>query len=301
MEKKQWIIIALLIGCIVCFVGCEKISNMMEPVLPDPEPMEMGTVPTEPVESMLEPETPIEPPMVESQVPEIDPFTLQSDEFDSSNSLQSFWNVQNGDEGPHMLSNGGLVVEGGFNQNLWIVDSSTRFYQVTNQEQFTVETSMVYDHKDVCSIAGLVIKASTGDWVLLKLWGHGAEDEFGNIANINQHQPISHAGVPNTAFLQFQHRGRAANSGLQQPGGIGVEGYNPPAGNIPIAMRLDRDGDTYKAWYKPDAEGEWVFIGETTIALQGLLEVGLFLGICQIEAPGSLTVSFDHFRVTTPE
>ena len=104
---------------------------MMEPVLPDPEPMEMGTVPTEPVESMLEPETPIEPPMVESQVPEIDPFTLQSDEFDSSNSLQSFWNVQNGDEGPHMLSNGGLVVEGGFNQNLWIVDSSTRFYQVT--------------------------------------------------------------------------------------------------------------------------------------------------------------------------
>ena len=253
-------------------------------------------------------------PVVEmppEEMPEMMDFpegVLHSDEFDGID-LQPFWNVQNGNEGLNMLSGGNLVVEGGFNQNLWEVDSSTRFYQTTNQEQFTVEMSMIVDHRDVCSIAGLVIKSATiddhpdssGDWVILKLWGHGAEDEFGNIANINNHRPISHPGTPNTAFLQFQHRGRAADSSLQQPGGIGVEGYNPPAGNIPIAMRLDRDGDNYVAWYKPDAEGEWINIGETTIGLQGPIQVGLFVGICQIEAPGGLTVSFDYFRVTTPK
>ena len=260
---------------------------------------------------------PVEPPaesVVETppeEMPEMMDFpegVLHSDEFDGID-LQPFWNVQNGDEGPNMLSGGNLVVEGGFNQNLWEVDSSTRFYQTTNQEQFTVETSMIVDHRDVCSIAGLVIKSATiddhpnssGDWVILKLWGHGAEDEFGNIANINNNRPISHPGTPNTAFLQFQHRGRAADSSLQQPDGIGVEGYNPPAGNIPIAIRLDRNGDNYVAWYKPDAEGEWINIGETTIGLQGPIQVGLFVGICQIEAPGGLTVSFDYFRVTTPE
>ncbi|RKU30510.1 hypothetical protein C6499_06165 [Candidatus Poribacteria bacterium] len=262
---------------------------------------------TETVEPPAEPVVEMPP----EEMPEMMDFpegVLHSDEFDGID-LQPFWNVQNGDEGPNMLSGGNLVVEGGFNQNLWEVDSSTRFYQTTNQEQFTVETSMIVDHRDVCSIAGLVIKSATiddhpdssGDWVLLKLWGHGAEDEFGNIANLNNQRPISHPGMPNTAFLQFQHRGRGADSSLQQPGGIGVEGYNPPAGNIPIAMRLDRDGDNYVARYKPDAEGEWIHIGETTIGLRGPIQVGLFVGICQIEAPGGLTVSFDYFRVTTPE
>ncbi len=210
---------------------------------------------------------------------------LQSDEFDGSGqNLQSFWEVQNtfwhvqeGNEGSYTLSDGNLVVEGAFYQNLWDGDWTRRFYQVTDQERFSVETSLIFDHKDVCAVAGLIIKSPTqNEWVTLKMWGQSAEGAFGN--------------QPNTAKLEFQHRERHL---------LAAFGYNPAGGNIPIALRLDRDGDTYSAWYKPDAQGEWVFTGETTVALQGPLEVGIFTGICQDEAPGNLTVTFDNFRATT--
>ena len=210
---------------------------------------------------------------------------LQSDEFDGSGqNLQSFWEVQNtfwhvqqGNEGSYMLSDGNLVVEGAFYQNLWDADYTRRFYQVTDQEKFSVETSFIFDHKDVCAVAGLAIKSPTqNEWVTLKMWGYGIEDPWG--------------GSGNTAVIQFQHRELHLHN---------VTGYNPPGGNIPTALRLDRDGDTYTAWYKPDAQGEWVYTGETTVALQGPLEVGIFTGICQDEAPGGLTVTFDYFRATT--
>ena len=211
---------------------------------------------------------------------------LQSDEFDGSGqNLQSFWEVQNtfwhvqaGNEGSYMLSDGNLVVEGAFYQNLWDADYTRRFYQVTDQEKFSVETSLIFDHKDVCAVAGLAIKSPTqNNWVTLKMWGYGVEDPWG--------------GSGNTAVIQFQHRELHLHN---------VPGYNPPGGNIPTALRLDRDGDTYTAWYKPDAQGEWIYAGETTFALQGPLEVGIFTGICQDETEGGfLTVTFDNFRATT--
>ena len=211
---------------------------------------------------------------------------LQSDEFNGSGqSLQPFWNVQNtfwhvqaGNEGSYMLSDGNLVVEGAFYQNLWDADVTRRFYQVTDQERFSVETSLIFDHKDVCAVAGLIIKSPTqNEWVTMKLWGQDAVGAFGNL--------------PNTAKLEFQHRERHLQHAF---------GYNPVGGNIPIALRLDRDGDTYTAWYKPDAQGEWVYTGETTVTLQGPVEVGIFTGICQGETEGGfLTVTVDYFRATT--
>ncbi len=211
---------------------------------------------------------------------------LQSDEFDGSGqNLQSFWHVQNtfwhvqdGNEGSYMLSDGNLVVEGAFYQNLWDADYTRRFYQVTDQEKFSVETSLIFDHKDVCAVAGLIIKSPTqNEWVTLKMWGQSSEGAFGN--------------APNTAKLEFQHRERHI---------LGAFGYIRPGGKIPIALRLDRDGDNYKAWYKPDAQGEWIFAGETTVALEGPVEVGIFSGICQDETEGGfLTVTVDYFRATT--
>ena len=226
---------------------------------------------------------------------------LQNDEFDGTDQgLQTFWYVQNGDQSPHTLKDGYLVVEGAFNQNLWIIDNSTRFYQVTSQEQFTVETSMIFDHKDVCSIAGLVIKSATtkdtqgrdGEWVLLKMWGTGVVDQDGNTWGFREGKPFFGPGpLPvQTAFLQFQHRAREII--FKHPD------YNPNQGNIPVQMRLERDGDNYEAWFKPSMAGEWVSVGKTTVALQGPLQVGLYIGICQPEAPGHLTVSFDYFRVS---
>ena len=210
---------------------------------------------------------------------------LQSDAFDGSGqALQPFWHVQNtfwhnqpGNTGSYTLNNGNLVVEGAFYQNIWDADYSRRFYQVTNQEQFSVETSLIFDHQDVCSIAGLIIKSPTqNEWVVLKLWGQGAEGQFGWSAH--------------TAHLQFQRR---------ELGIVDVSDSVRAAGNIATTMRLNRDGDTYTAWYKPDAQGEWVYVAETTVALRGAIEVGIFVGICQDEAPGGLTVTFNNFRVTT--
>ena len=200
--------------------------------------------------------------------------TLQSDTFDGSGqNLQPFWQVQNGDKSYWELKDGQLVVDAGFNQNLWTDDTSTRFYQVTDHDQFTVETSMLVDYADVCAVAGLVVTSPTtessygpGEWVMLKFWGrHGS------------------------SVLQYQNRGA----------GIDIPDYNPVQGPTRIAMRLERNGDDYTAWYKPDAEGEWIYVGKTTIALQEPLQVGLFTGICQYEAPGYLTTAFDYFRLTS--
>ena len=204
---------------------------------------------------------------------------LSSDEFNGiGQNLDTSWQVKNGDRSPWTLKDGQLVVDAGFNQNLWRDDTSTRFYQVMDQDQFTLETSMVVDYADVCAVAGLVVYSPTtkdpwgrnGNWVTLKFWGQG-----------------------NGAILQYQHREREIVA--RQPG------YSRPQGSIPIAMRLERDGDDYEAWFKPDAQGEWVSVGKTTLALQDPLQVGVYAGICQGQAPGKLNVKFDYFRVTTPE
>ncbi len=215
----------------------------------------------------------------ETPVPTDDPdplLTLQSDPFDGTGQdLQSFWQVQNGDKSSWELKDGQLVVDAGFNQNLWNDDTSTRFYQVTDQDQFTVETSMVVDYADVCVVSGLVVSSPTtessygeGEWVMLKFWGRSG-----------------------SSVLQYQNRGEYIVS--QHPG------YNPVQGPTRISMRMERNGDDYTAWFKPDAEGDWVFVGKTTIALQEPLQVGLYTGICQPEASGHLTTTFDYFQLTS--
>ena len=218
------------------------------------------------------------------EVPKVEPDpspTLKSDTFDGSGqNLQSFWQVQNGDKSSWELKDGQLIVDPGPNQDLWIQDDSTRFYQITDQDQFTVETSMVIDYANLCVVSGLVVTSPTtqssygeGEWVMLKFWGWYGRN-----------------------VLQYQNRG----SGINHPG------YNPVEGATRIAMRLERNGDDYTAWFKPDAEGDWVYVGKTTISLQEPLQVGIFTGICrQSEPSGHLTTSFDYFRLTsdvmTPE
>ena len=146
---------------------------------------------------------------------------LINDEFNGSGqNLDTSWHVKNGDRSPWTLKDGQLVVDAGFNQNLWRDDTSTRFYQVTDHDQFTVETSMVVDYADVCAVAGLVVYSPTtkdprgrnGDWVTLKFWGQG-----------------------NRAILQYQHREREKSL-------RGNRATVVLKGPIPIAMRLERDG-----------------------------------------------------------
>ena len=207
---------------------------------------------------------------------------LMSDEFTGTGqSLQAFWEVKDGDKSPWELKDGLLVAEAGFDQNLWGDDTSTRFYQITDQDQFDIETSMVVDYADACTVAGIVVySASTkdhqdrdGQWVTLKLWGRGAAQG-------------------NNAVLQYQRRQHDAAPYV----GTQVD-YNPDQGVIPIELRVKRDGDEYESWFKPNAEGDWVSVSTVTNELEEPLEVGIYVGICEGQSDaGRMTVTFDYFR-----
>ena len=71
----------------------------------------------------------------------------------------------------------------------------------------------------------------------------------------------------------------------------------PDQGVIPLELRVKRDGDEYESWFKPNAEGDWVSVGQATNELEEPLEVGIYVGICEGEsATGRMTVTFDYFR-----
>ena len=80
--------------------------------------------------------------------------------------------------------------------------------------------------------------------------------------------------------------------------------YNPDQGVIPIELRVKRDGNEYESWFKPNAEGDWVSVSTVTNELEEPLEVGIYVGICEGQGAGKMTVSFDYFReassVVTP-
>ncbi len=216
-------------------------------------------------------------------IPSVFAQDLMSDEFDGTGQgLQSFWQVKDGDKSPWELKEGMLVAEAGFDQNVWTDDTSTRFYQVTDQDQFDIETSMVVDYADACTVAGIIVYSATtkdhqdrdGQWVTLKLWGRGADQD-------------------NNAVLQYQRR-QNDDAAL---GYVGTQpDYQPDQGVIPVELRVKRDGDEYQSWFKPNAEGDWVSVGTVTNELQEPLEVGIYVGICEGEGEGKMTVSFDYFR-----
>ena len=210
--------------------------------------------------------------------------TLLSDEFaGAGQDLESFWQVKDGDKSPWELKGGMLIAEAGFDQNVWTDDTSTRFYQITDQDQFDIETSMTVDYGDACTVAGIIVYSATtkdhqdrdGQWVTLKLWGRGAAQG-------------------NNAVLQYQRRQNdAADLGY-----VGTQpDYNPDQGVIPVELRVQRNGDEYESWFKPNAEGDWVSVGKVTNELAEPLEVGLYVGICEGQSDaGRMTVMFDYFR-----
>ena len=217
-------------------------------------------------------------------IPTVFSQNLMSDEFmGAGQNLESFWQVKDGDKSPWELKDGVLVAEAGFDQNVWTDDTSTRFYQITDQDQFDIETSMTVDYGDACTVAGIIVYSATtkdhqdrdGQWVTLKLWGRGAAQG-------------------NNAVLQYQRR----QNDSAELGYVGTQpDYNPAQGVIPLELRVTRDGDEYTSWFKPDAEGDWVSVGQVTNELAEPLEVGLYVGICEGESEaGRMTVTFDYFR-----
>ena len=203
---------------------------------------------------------------------------LQSDEFEGSK-LSEFWNIDNPKVGEFKISGGKLNVTGGFNGNVWGSSDALFFYQEVSQRNFDITTDFVADYKGGSVVAGLLVESETtkdskdrdGEWVTLKLWGRGGND--------------------NNAVLQYQRRENDAPA----LGYVGtVKDYLPEAGQIPISLRLKRDGDTYETWFKPDGKGDWLSVGKVKNVLKDPVKVGIYAGIAETDK-GTLKVTFDNF------
>jgi len=139
---------------------------------------------------------------------------------------------------------GWLHVTGELNRNLWPSDTTNRLYQ-EHEGDFDVETHLYMDYEDACVVAGIAAYSPTtkdrqgreGEWVTIKLWGRGPANG-------------------NNAVIQYQKRQFDAGEGL-----VGVvPGFQDPAGEMDIYMRLRREKDTFTAWWKRKAKDAWIDI-----------------------------------------
>lgn len=206
---------------------------------------------------------------------------LQSDDFNGSK-LGTIWKIDNPKKAKWEVNNGNLKVVGGINANVWGGADATFYYQETDQKSFDVETTVVVDYAKGSTVTGILILSETTkdkggrnpEWITLKLWGRGGGD--------------------NNAVLQYQRREDDGLKGL-----VGTQpDYIPPAGIIPISLRVKRDGNTYESWFKPNAKGDWVSVGKVDYVLNDPLKVGIYAGIAEdAEADGrKLTAEFDYFH-----
>jgi len=206
---------------------------------------------------------------------------LQSDDFNGSK-LGAIWKIDNPKKAKWEVNNGNLKVVGGLNANVWAGADAAFYYQETDQKSFDVETTVVVDYAKGSTVTGILILSETTkdsqgrkpEWITLKLWGRGGGD--------------------NNAVLQYQRRENDNLKGLvgEQPD------YKPPAGIIPISLRVKRDGNTYESWFKPSAKGDWVLVSKVNYVLNDPLKVGIYAGIAEGAAADGrkLTAEFDYFH-----
>lgn len=177
------------------------------------------------------------------------------------------WDVGNTKEG-------WLHITGEVNRNLWPSDTTNRLYQ-EHEGDFDVETHVYMDYEGGCVVSGLAAYSPTtkdrqnrdGEWVTIKFWGR-----------------------QNDAIIQWQKRQfDGAGEGLRGQ----VPGFQDPAGEMDIYMRLSREGNTFNAWWKREANEDWIHIGETEQEFNEPLEVGIYAGICG--GSGMLTAQYEYF------
>ncbi len=173
---------------------------------------------------------------------------------------------------------GWLHVTGELNRNLWPDDTTNRLYQ-EHEGDFDIETHLYMDYEDACVVAGVAAYSPTtkdrqgrdGEWVTIKLWGRGPAND-------------------NNAVIQYQKRQFDGGEGL-----VGVvPGFQEPAGEMALYMRLRREKDTFTAWWKRNANDKWNNIGETEQEFDEPLEVGIYVGIC--DNKGKQIAQFEYFE-----
>lgn len=163
---------------------------------------------------------------------------------------------------------GHLYIDSETGRNVWASDDSHLLYQETDTDMFDVETHFFAKWDTTSSVNGLIIKSpSDNNWVTLKFWARDAA---------------------NRGHIQYQTK----QAGLRPGGDIG---WKPEFGETELFLRLKKDGNQYSAWYKTEADGDWLVIHENAnFNLTPPLWLGIYAGVAADS--GSLEVEYGYFQ-----
>ena len=159
-----------------------------------------------------------------------------------------------------------LYIDSEPNRNLWANDMSHFLYQETDTDMFDVETRFFARWDTSSGVNGLVVKSPSDDnWVTIKFWSRDAAAK---------------------GHIQYQTK----QAGMGPPD---IQWRFGDWGDIEMALRLKKDGDTYTAWYKAADDEDWMDIGEGDFQLTPPLWLGIYAGVAA--GTGSLEVEYEYF------
>ena len=159
-----------------------------------------------------------------------------------------------------------LYIDSEPNRNLWANDMSHFLYQETDTDMFDVETRFFARWDTSSGVNGLVVKSPSDDnWVTIKFWSRDAAAK---------------------GHIQYQTK----QAGMGPPD---IQWRFGDWGDIEMALRLKKDGDTYTAWYKAADDKDWMDIGEGDFQLTPPLWLGIYAGVAA--GTGSLEVEYEYF------
>ncbi len=163
---------------------------------------------------------------------------------------------------------GFLTIDSENNRNVWASDASHFLYQETEADMFDVETHFFAKWDTNSGVNGLLVKSpADNNWVTIKFWSRDAS---------------------NRGHIQYQTR----QAGLRPGGDIG---WRPEFGDTELFFRLKKDGNQYSAWYKTEADGDWLVIHENAnFNLTPPLWLGIYAGVA--DAAGNLEVGYEYFQ-----
>ena len=160
-----------------------------------------------------------------------------------------------------------LYIDSEPNRNLWANDMSHFLYQETDTDMFDVETRFFARWDTSSGVNGLVVKSPSDDnWVTIKFWSRDAGAK---------------------GHIQYQTK----QAGMGPPD---IQWRFGDWGDIEMALRLKKDGNTYTAWYKAAEDKDWMDIGEGDFELTPPLWLGIYAGVAA--GTGSLEVEYEYFR-----
>lgn len=163
-----------------------------------------------------------------------------------------------------------LFIETEPNRNLWTTDKTHLLYQEIDTDTFDVETKFTVRWNTTNGVTGLVAKSPTDDnWVTLKFWARDA----------------SARGI-----LQFDSK----QNQRSKDGFTGYAWQSPTHGEIDLFFRLAKNGDTYTAWFKTEADTDWAPVAKTEFKLTPPLWLGVYAG--NAAGAGRMQVEFAYFR-----